>query len=629
VFHVKLDSDPEMRRHFDVVVVGGGHAGCEAAAAAARLGAATLLITKDFQDLGALSCNPAIGGLGKGQIVREIDAMGGIMGEVGDLAAIQYRLLNRSRGAAARGPRAQIDRDLYRIHMRRVLEGIPHLSLRESMVLQLTHEKGRIAGVLTTEGRIGAGSVILTAGTFLNGVIHIGSTTIPAGRMGELPSIELADDLRALGLRTGRLKTGTPPRLRASSIDTRNLPVQEADSDPEFFSTRTKRAHNAQICCHITRTTPNTHAEILAEVPNSPLFSGAIRGRGPRYCPSIEDKVTRFGDRDSHQIFLEPEGLQSDVVYPNGISTSLSEESQQRFVRSIPGLEKVEILRPGYAIEYDFYDPNDLLPTLESKRVESLFLAGQVNGTTGYEEAAGQGLVAGINAALRALGRAPVIFPRTNSYIGVMIDDLTSRPVTEPYRMFTSRSEFRLSIRADNADIRLSPLAIELGILPEDLKSSFSRKIAESVALRARLQDLVFSPSEWRELGIAVNADGIRRSAFDILARSEITFGDLAAIFPELATSERQAGYVETEAKYAVYLNRQQDAVEAYQRAMELGIPADLDYQGIAGLSSELKARLSAARPLTLAHADRIEGMTPAAMTILSGHAKRCIVADC
>lgn len=612
-----------MRKHFDVIVVGGGHAGCEAAVAAARLGAATLLITKDLQDLGALSCNPAIGGLGKGQIVREIDAMGGVMGQVADSAAIQYRLLNRSRGAAARGPRAQIDRDLYRAGMRCALDGIPGLFLRELKVVQLTCDKGRIAGVVTTEGRIGADSIVLTAGTFLNGVIHIGPKTFAAGRLGEPPSVELAENLRTLGLRTGRLKTGTPPRLRASTIDTRHLPVQEADSDPEFFSTRTEHACNAQISCHITRTTPETHAEILAEVPNSPLFSGAIQGRGPRYCPSIEDKVTRFADRESHQIFLEPEGLQSDVVYPNGISTSLSEECQNRFVRSIPGLENVEILRPGYAIEYDYYDPNDLYPTFESKRIEGLFLAGQVNGTTGYEEAAGQGLVAGINAGLRALGRAPVIFPRTNSYIGVMIDDLTSRPVTEPYRMFTSRSEYRLSIRADNADVRLSPMAIELGMLPEEPKNKFYRKLEEATALRRRLESLFYSPGEWSDLGIAVNADGIRRSAFEILSRSEIKFEDLAGIFPELAAFAEQASYVETEAKYAVYLDRQKDAIHAYRRAMELGIPDDFDYQVIPGLSTELRARLSSARPRTLAHADRIEGMTPAAMTVLSAYARR------
>lgn len=616
-------------RQFDVVVVGGGHAGCEAAAAAARLGASTALITRSSTDLGVMSCNPAIGGLGKGQIVREIDAFDGLMGRVADLSSIQYRLLNRSRGPAARGPRAQIDRSLYRTHMTAAVSAVDGLTVIEGSALGLLYRGDRIGGLKTSIGDIFARAVLITAGTFLNGLIHIGRDRMPAGRFDEAPARELADDLKRLGLKVGRLKTGTPPRLKCSTIAFHRLDAQAADSEPEFFSALTQQTANRQICCYVTRTNEDTHRAILDAAPDSPMFNGAISGRGPRYCPSIEDKVTRFADRSSHQIFLEPEGLDSDTIYPNGISTSLSAEDQLRFVRTIEGLELAEFSRPGYAIEYDFYDPNELYPTLESKRIEGLFFAGQVNGTTGYEEAAGQGLVAGLNAARRAAGQDGFIFDRTNSYIGVMVDDLTARPVTEPYRMFTSRAEYRLSLRADNADLRLTGQAIALGGVSFERQHLFFDLLDETNRLRDRLCEIRHSPSAWRERNIAVNADGVVRSAFDVLARPDVRFSDLVVGSPDLdAFGGKSRIQIETEAKYSVYLARQAHAIAENARALELPLPNDVRYADIPGLSSEVRMRLTAAKPLTMAHAGRLEGVTPAAIAILSGYARRVLKSD-
>ena len=623
MFHVKHDSHA---KRFDVIVLGGGHAGCEAAAAAARMGAKTALVTKALSDLGVMSCNPAIGGLGKGQIVREVDALDGLMGRMADRAGIQFRILNRSRGPAARGPRAQIDRHLYSRVMRQELANYDNLFLVEDMATSLRVSDGRADGlVLARRGDVlTAGAIVLTAGTFLRGVIHIGRKRIPAGRVNELPADSLGLCLETLGLPVGRLKTGTPPRLSAAGINWEALERQPGDSDPEAFSFLSAGVTNPQVACHITRTTKATHQAVMDALGDSPLYTGAIVGRGPRYCPSIEDKVARFGDRDGHQIFLEPEGYDSDLVYPNGISTSLSESAQERFIRTIPGLETAEIARYGYAIEYDYFDPRHLFPTLESKTIDGLFMAGQVNGTTGYEEAAGQGVLAGLNAARKASGEEPIVMKRSDGFIGVMVDDLTSRGVTEPYRMFTSRSEFRLSLRADNADLRLTPAGMALGCVSPRRAVAFQERRREIEELADVMSTLSATPQEASAAGINVNADGNRRTAQELLARPDVEFCHLERLWPQLQGFPAKAcAHVETDAKYSVYLSRQEAAVADYSARLEARLPPDLNYDLLPGLSTEIRNRLNVARPVSLEHAFRVEGMTPAAMTLLAAYARR------
>ncbi len=610
---------------FDVLVIGAGHAGTEAAHAAARMGASTALVTLSASDIGVMSCNPAIGGLGKGHLVREIDALDGVMGRVADQAGIQFRLLNRRKGPAVQGPRTQADRALYRAAMQRATDKQNNLTVLVGEVVDFLMDQDRVSGVRLGDGaEVRSQTVILTSGTFLRGVIHIGDVSRPGGRMGDKPSVKLAERLDSYNLPTGRLKTGTPPRLDGRTIDWSDLDRQNGDDEPTLFSFLSTSVVAPQIWCGITHTNAHTHEIIERNLSKSAMYGGHIDGVGPRYCPSIEDKIVRFAEKESHQIFLEPEGVNDHTIYPNGISTSLPQDVQQDYVRSIKGLEQAEIIQPGYAIEYDYVDPRVLTASLSLPEIAGLYLAGQINGTTGYEEAAAQGMVAGLNAAMEVRGGEPVHFTRADSYIGVMIDDLTTRGVAEPYRMFTSRAEFRLSLRADNADQRLTPLGLTLGCVGEVRRAHFENKVAKLNAAKSKLTDRTFTPKEVRAAGITVNQDGNRRDGMAILAFPDVVFDDLLPLIPDLGDVEPDIRLqIARDALYANYISRQQRDVDAMKRDESYEIPREFDYFSLEGLSSEMKQKLSRAKPANIAQASRVEGVTPAALTLVLAKLRR------